>query len=142
MEIFFTPRIATAIAVYITVVGIVYNTLLRRIWNPQGWDKVADELLHLVIPLLFIIYWLLAVPKGELRWRNTFALLVYPLAYFIWVLIFGALRGWYPYPFIDVNQLGYSATLLHSGILTIGFLLLSQLFVAAAALTRKRRREI
>jgi len=49
----------TAVAVYITVVGLVYNSILRFLWNPQGLQWIVDELLHSVIPLLFIAFWLL-----------------------------------------------------------------------------------
>ena len=56
-KFFSRPTILTAIVVYITVVGIVYNTVLRFLWNPQGLQLIVDELLHSVIPLLFIILW-------------------------------------------------------------------------------------
>ena len=127
---FSRSNVVTAITVYIVVVGIIYNIILRNLWKPQGWDRVADELLHLVIPVLFLLYWLIFMPKSELKWKNTFPWLIYPLVYFVWVLIFGALSGFYPYPFINVKELGYKMALLNSGILTVGFLLLSLLFVA------------
>ena len=127
---FSRPNVVPAITVYIAVVGITYNTILRHLWNPHGWEMVGDELTHLVIPVLFLLYWLVFSPKGELKWKDTFPWLIYPLIYFVWVIIFGALSGFYPYYFIDVNELGYSKALLHSGMLTIGFLLLSLLFVA------------
>ena len=127
---FSRPNVVPAITVYIAVVGITYNTILRHLWNPHGWEMVGDELTHLVIPVLFLLYWLVFSPKGELKWKDTFPWLIYPLIYFVWVIIFGALSGFYPYYFIDVNKLGYSKALLHSGMLTIGFLLLSLLFVA------------
>ena len=126
---FSRPSVATAITIYILVVGITYNLILRQIWNPQGWDKVADELLHLAIPILFLVYWLIFVPKGTLKSGNVFPWLIYPLVYFIWTMIFGTLSGFYPYFFIDVNELGFGKVLLNSGVLTIGFLLLSLLFV-------------
>ena len=126
---FSRSSVATAITIYILVVGITYNLILRQIWNPQGWDKVADELLHLAIPILFLVYWLIFVPKGTLKLGNVFPWLIYPLFYFIWTMIFGTLSGFYPYFFIDVNELGFGKVLLNSGVLTIGFLLLSLLFV-------------
>ena len=126
---FSRPSVATAITIYILVVGITYNLILRQIWNPQGWDKVADELLHLAIPILFLVYWLIFVPKGTLKSGNVFPWLIYPLVYFIWTMIFGTLSGFYPYFFIDVNELGFGKVLLNSGVLTSGFLLLSLLFV-------------
>jgi magnesium-transporting ATPase (P-type) len=33
----------TAIAVYITIVGIVYNLILRHIWNPTGLQSIVDH---------------------------------------------------------------------------------------------------
>ena len=126
---FSRPSVATAITIYILVVGITYNLILRQIWNPQGWDKVADELLHLAIPILFLVYWLIFVPKGTLKSGTVFPWLIYPLVYFIWTMIFGTLSGFYPYFFIDVNELGFGKVLLNSGVLTSGFLLLSLLFV-------------
>jgi len=128
-KFFSRPGVATAITVYILIVGIVYNTVLRYLWHPAGLQLIADELLHSVIPLMFLLYWLFFVVKGKLNW-NTFPWLLYPLFYFIWILIFGAITSFYPYPFIDVTKLGYNKVILHSGILTIAFLILSLLFVA------------
>ena len=61
---FSQPHIATAIALYITIVGIVYNVILRFLWQPQGLQWIVDELLHTVIPLFFIFYWLIFARKG------------------------------------------------------------------------------
>ncbi|MGI8583381.1 MAG: Pr6Pr family membrane protein [Chitinophagaceae bacterium] len=129
--------VVTAITVYITVVGVVYNIILRYLWNPKGLEMIVDELLHLVIPILFLLYWLLFTVKGKLKW-NIFSWLIYPLAYFIWILIFGALTAFYPYPFINVTELGYNKVILHSCVLTAGFLLLSLLFVAIDKLMKSR----
>lgn len=46
----------SAITVYITIVGLVYQFLLRQTWNPAGMQKVADETLHSLNPLLVIIF--------------------------------------------------------------------------------------
>ena len=124
----------TAIAVYITTVGVVYNVILRFIWNPQGLQMAVDELLHLLTPVLFILYWMIYTPKAGLQWKNVFPWLLYPFVYFGFILIRGALSGYYPYPFINVKTLGYYKVLLNTGGLTIGFLLLSLLLVAIAKL--------
>ena len=66
--IFFSrPSVLTATTIYIFVVGLLYNLILRKIWSPVGLQQLADELLHVVIPLLFILYWYLFAPKGELE---------------------------------------------------------------------------
>ena len=127
-----------AIAVNILVVGIVYNTVLRSIWNPQGIQRIVDELLHLIIPVLFVVYWLLFAGKNELQWNNIFWWLLYPLFYFIAILIRGAYAAYYPYPFIDVTTLGYKNALLNSAILTVAFSLLALLFVGIGKITNKK----
>ncbi len=127
---FTNQKAATAIAVYITIVGIVYNLVLRHLWDPQGWQLVADELLHTIIPLFFLLYWFLFVQRRNLKWKDAFLWLLYPFVYLVFVLSRGALTGLYPYPFIDVIALGYNQVILNCGILFLVFLLFSLLFIA------------
>jgi hypothetical protein len=134
---FSRPDTLTAIAVYITVVGIVYNTVFRFLWNPQGLQLIVDELLHSVIPLLFIILWFLLTRKAVLKWKNIFPWLLYPFAYIISILIRGAFSGFYPYPFINVTELGYSKVLVNCLGLVLVFLFLSLLFVVIGKLKSK-----
>ena len=67
---FLAPRISSAIAASIVVVSLAYNLLLRHLWSPQGFQFIADELLHDVMPLLFVVYWWRCVPKGPLRLKH------------------------------------------------------------------------
>lgn len=127
---FSRPQTLTAIAVYITVVGIVYNTILRFIWAPQGLQQVVDELLHFVIPLFFVLYWVLFATKTGLKWKNVLTWIIYPLVYAVFVLFRGTSSGWYPYPFLDANALGYNKVLINVIGLFVAFLLISLLFVA------------
>jgi hypothetical protein len=127
---FSRPGVLTAVTAYITFVCIAYNLLLRHVWNPEGFQLIVDELLHVLIPLLSVLYWLIFVPKAGLQWKSTLSWLVYPVVYFLAVLIRGALSGFYPYPFFDVSKLGYFKVLLYDGGLILAFLLLSLLFVA------------
>jgi hypothetical protein len=120
----------TAIAMYIFVVGVTYNTLLYNLWKPEGLQLVVDNLLHRIVPVLYLIYWLVFVTKGKIKNNNTYKWLIYPAIYFVWVLIFGAMTKFYPYPFIDVNVLGYPKMFMNAGILLIVFLMLG--FIAIA----------
>ncbi|MDD3005878.1 Pr6Pr family membrane protein [Flavobacterium sp.] len=103
----------TAITTFILVVGIVYQILLRPIWNPQGLQKIVDELLHTIIPLLVLIYWILYVKKNELQLKSIVKWLLYPLLYFIYILIRGHFSKFYPYPFSNVSELGYSQVIIN-----------------------------
>jgi hypothetical protein len=122
----------TAATVYITTTGIVYNTILRFLWQPEGLQFVVDEALHSSQPLIFVLFWLLFVPKRTLKWRNVYTWMLYPLIYIIYLVIFGALTGFYPYPFADVNQLGYSKVLLNGSMILIAIAFLSLLFIGIA----------
>jgi hypothetical protein len=84
----------------IVTVGFVYSLLLRSTWNPQGWQKVADAVLHDATPLLFLGLWVLA-PHGELKWSDLKWALAFPAAYLAYTLIRGAFDGWYPYYFLN-----------------------------------------
>jgi hypothetical protein len=136
---FFTrPKNLTAIAVYITIVGLIYNIILRFLWAPQGLAKLADELLHSVIPVLYIIFWLVFVPKQQINWRNILPWMGYPLIYLTYTLLRGPLAQWYPYPFVDVIKLGYNKVLLNSAMVCGVFLIFAVLFLSIAKMMSKR----
>jgi hypothetical protein len=129
---------ATAIAVYITVVGLIYNTLLRHLWAPAGWQLAVDELLHLVIPVLYILYWIFFIPRVDLKWKSVLSWLIYPLLYLIYILIYGAYTHWYPYPFVDADMLGYAKTFINVSMLFVLFVFMSLLFITADRMLRKK----
>jgi hypothetical protein len=58
------PGVVTAVTGYMVLVGVTYSLLLRRLWAPTGWQKVADIALHDALPLLVLAYWWVAVPKA------------------------------------------------------------------------------
>ena len=135
---FFTKAAASsAIAVYILIVGAVYFLTLRKLWDPQGWQFIADVLLHYAIPLMYGIYWLVFVPKGQLRWSYSIRWLIYPFLYFVYILIRGALSGQYPYHFIDVNLLGYGGALLNAVYVLLAFIGLGLLIIGIDKLLDK-----
>jgi len=127
----------TATTSYILVVGIIYNVLLRIIWKPEGVQLIVNELLHAVIPILFLIYWLTFVRKDELKWNSVWPWLLYPIIYTIYVFIFGAITGFYPYHFIDLGQLGLNTTIINACGITLFFIVISLLLVGISKLYKK-----
>ncbi|MHC8368392.1 Pr6Pr family membrane protein [Pseudomonas sp. ZT5P21] len=126
---FLQPWVSSGIAVSIAVVGLAYNVLLRHLWHPQGWQWLADELMHDVMPLLFLVWWWLCVPKGTLRLRHIALWVIYPLVYFAYALLRGHLLAVYPYPFIDVGKLGYPQVFVNAGGLLVGFVVIALLVI-------------
>jgi hypothetical protein len=131
------PSVQAGTAVYIAIVGVVYQLLLRRLWNPQGAQWLADVLLHSIIPVGYVLYWLLLAPRTGLRWKDAFAWLRYPAVYLVYILARGAATGLYPYPFIDVKVLGYGGVLLWASLFLLVFLGTG---FAAVAVGRQTRR--
>ena len=124
-QFFLQPWVSSAIAVSMLVVGLAYSLLLRHLWHPQGWQWLADELLHDVMPLLFVLYWLGCVPKGSLRLAHIGLWVIYPLLYFAYLLLRGDLLGLYPYPFIDVDKLGYPQVFINALGILLGFVVVA-----------------
>ena len=135
-KFFSKPTTITALTVYITIVGVVYNIILRSTWNPQGLEMVADELLHSVIPVLFILFWLIFIPIEGLKWKNAFSWLIYPIIYMAYAIMHGVITKFYPYPFVDVNNLGYNKALLNAGAVLLVFFLLSLTLIATGKLIK------
>ena len=118
---FLQPWVSSGVTVSIVVVGLAYSLLLRHLWHPEGWQFIADELLHDVMPLAFLGYWWFCVPKGTLRLWHLPVWLIYPLVYFAYALLRGNLLGAYAYPFIDVAVLGYPQVFINAGGILAGF---------------------
>jgi hypothetical protein len=115
------PGTLAAAAVYIVVVGLIYALLLRSLWAPSGLQKLADAILHTLLPVLFVLWWLRYAPKQGLRWSEPVRWLGYPLAYFAFSLILGALTGRYLYPFADLGNLGAVRVLRNAALLLLLF---------------------
>lgn len=126
---FLQPWVTSGITVSIIVVGVAYNLLLRQLWQPQGLQWLANELLHGVMPVLFTLYWWFCVPKGSLRVGHIGVWVLYPVLYFAYTLLRGHLLGVYPYPFIDVEKLGYAQAFINACGVLAGFVLVALIIV-------------
>ncbi len=116
----------------IVVVGLGYHLLLRQIWDPQGWQWVADNLLHYAVPIAALAHWLWFPPQVRLPKRAPLLWALYPLAYLAYALVRGEWNGAYPYPFIDVPALGYPRVLANAAGLMLVFLAVGALLRLAA----------
>ena len=124
----------TGIAVYIGIIGFIYELLLRDRWDLDGLMKLADILLHTINPLLFLMFWIVFVPKQHLPWRQAIYWLLYPLIYLIYILIRGAIFDVYPYHFINVTTLGYNKVIINCLWILLAFLSFSGIFLSISRL--------
>jgi hypothetical protein len=131
------PGTLTAVTVYITIVGLVYQILLRHVWSPAGTQMIVDELLHSIIPVLVVFFWLFYEDKSQVKYNQISRWLIYPLIYLIYILIRGYFSNFYPYPFVDVAQLGLRAVLINSVGLIALFIGVSALFIKIGKLIKR-----
>lgn len=141
-KFFATPFIMSAITVYIFMVGVGYNVLLRQLWNPQGWHRVSDEILHVVDPLLYVLYWYFFVPKKSLQSKYALQWVALPAVYSVYMLIRGAIDGFYPYSFLDPAKLGYSRMLLNIFGVGIAFVVTGLLFIKFGQWQEKKKNKL
>lgn len=118
------PAVVGGITCSLLLVGLAYSLLLRNLWQPHGWQWLANELLHDVMPLLCLAFWWWRVPRGHLRGWHLPLWALYPAVYFAFILVRGAVIGTWPYPFVDVSALGYPQVLLNALMILAGFLLI------------------
>lgn len=123
------PTVVTAVVVYIVFVGIAYNALLRYLWTPSGYRALVNESLHTVVPALAALYWFFFVPRFRLSLRRCVLWLVYPLSYLAITLWRGSLSDFYPYPFINVAELGYERVFVNATMLVAAFIVLMGVFL-------------
>ena len=109
---------------YMAVTFVVYNLLLRGIALPQGqtlgW---ANEVLHVVAPLLLVLDWFFAPARPRLEWKDLRVIVAFPIIWVIYTLIRGPLaydevnrvHNWYPYPFLNptLSAEGYWSVLFY-----------------------------
>jgi hypothetical protein len=136
-KFFLRSSIQSATAVYIAIVGVTYSLLLRQLWNPQGAQKIADVLLHDVVPVLYVAFWIFLVPKFTLRWSDAVRWLAFPVVYMVYTLARGFVSHWYPYYFIDVGTIGLWRALIHASELLLAFLGLGLLLIAIGRWTAR-----
>jgi len=124
----------------VLLLGVVYNVLLRggpssaALGDSAGlalMDSYAIEVLHVVLPLYFLVDLLFATRRRGLRWSNLAALAAYPLAWLAHTMVrgelvvdpSGATAWWYPYPFLDPHGAGgWGSALMYIAAIFVAFL--------------------
>lgn len=131
------PAVRSALLLYAVMTSIIYAIVLQTAWRPTGWQARGDQILHYAVPLLYAIDWLFWVRRGELLWRHALWWLLFPAAYAVYTLIHGYFSGFYPYPFVDIPEIGFDETVVNMAWMTAGFLALGTMVVVIDRLARK-----
>lgn len=117
-----------ATTVYMVLTAIIFAALLRgtSVQNDFSVDW-ADNVMHVVFPVIVALDWLLVPPHRSISWKQAAWWLAFPLLWLAYTLGRGTLTNWYPYPFLVPSTGGYIRVagyclLVAAAILTIGTL--------------------
>jgi hypothetical protein len=98
---------------------------------------VADNLIHTVVPIMAVVVWLAFGPKGRTSPTIVRLSVLFPVAWLIFTLVRGAFVHFYPYPFVDVGNLGYVKVIVNCVWVAVLYLGVA---AGAAALDRRLSR--
>lgn len=121
-------RFAAVLGMTTTI--IVYAVALAPILDLHGIAKVTDTMFHYIGPVLTLGGWLLFDSHGHLSRRLIGVVICWPLAYFVYTQLLGAISGWYPYPFLDADEHGTGGVLLNAALVTVLVAGLALVFLA------------
>ncbi|SMG28586.1 Pr6Pr family membrane protein [Agreia pratensis] len=133
-ELFTTVRMATL--TYAIITAGVYNLLLRNVpYNGFQGLSWPNEVIHVWIPILIVLDWLISPGRPALSWRTLRIVMIYPVAWLAYSLLRGAVsNGIYPYPFLDPATAGWGSAIAY--IVALSIVLLG---LAALAIVYSRR---
>ncbi|MBS7670183.1 Pr6Pr family membrane protein [Croceicoccus gelatinilyticus] len=129
-------RLMLALVTAIAMVGIVFHAVLADLQTFSGLDAVTNQGFHTVIPALTVLWWVVFGGTPGILWRDLAWVLPWPVVYTAYALVRGAVTGAYPYPFLDVAQIGGLMLGVNVLALTAIFLVVGAIFVGIAKARR------
>ena len=135
---FMRPAVRAALASYIFMVSVVYHMVIAPYWDPQGFTWLTAAGLNTVMPILYIVDWLFFAEKRPTFYQHLPYWLIYPAVYGATTIIIGLLTTVYPYPFLNVTELGIGNVLLNMLGLVAVFAVVGPIFIAVAHLISDR----
>ncbi len=122
----------------ITITGVVHWFFLRPLLHLEGWSWVADKLLHVAVPLLAVVGWLVFGPRLRTSWSLLLPALGWPVLWLAYTLVAGAVTDWYPYPFLDVTTKGYATVLTTCAGIAVALVVVLAALIALDPRLRRR----
>lgn len=97
-----------SVSTYAIVVAVVYNALLRGTevlpTDPDYgyvWPVLPNEILHVWAPLFIVLDFALTKTKTQLKFKQIFWVLLFPLAWLVFTIIRGLATDWWAYWFLN-----------------------------------------
>lgn len=115
-----------AATLYMVITGVVYILLLSNadVQTPIPW---VNAVLHYIFPLIILADWIANPPKNQIAFKRCLVWLVFPISYAVYSLVRGHFTNWYPYPFLNVDQLGYLQVITNTLFVALGGVVLASI---------------
>ena len=116
---------------------LVFNFLLagQPDRDPQDNWRVRSICFHVILPIMYVLDWLLFYEHKKVRWFYPLASVIFPVLYVVFVFIRAAIVNFnpevpylYPYFFLNLDKLGVAGVAKWVAILFAGFIALGYIF--------------
>ncbi|GAA1536146.1 Pr6Pr family membrane protein [Kribbella lupini] len=87
--------------------------------NLSRWALVATIGFHYVSPWATLIAWLVFGPRPRMTWATVAAAFVWPITWLVYIFVQGSFTDWYPYPFLDVTDLGLGVAVRNAAFVVV-----------------------
>lgn len=103
----------------ILITGLVFAFVLAPRLHLTGGALVATIGFHYVSPVMALLGWLLFGPRPRIGRGTVVAAFVWPVLWLVYTFTQGAFTDWYPYPFLDVTDIGLGAAVRNALIVVV-----------------------
>ncbi|AZG46473.1 hypothetical protein D7316_03074 [Gordonia insulae] len=117
----------------ITITGIVFEVVLSTQVHLTGAAQIANLGFHYFSPWAFVLAWLVFGPRPTFTFSTVPGAFVLPVIWLVYIFVQGAFTDWYPYPFLDVTDVGYGRALLNALLVVVLGLVLAVAYVVLDA---------
>ncbi|MFK7911748.1 MAG: Pr6Pr family membrane protein [Akkermansiaceae bacterium] len=128
------------VVVAIAGVGILYHLLLAHLWSPEGLVWLTDQGVHTVVPVLTIVWWAIFAEKTNLTFKHSIFAIIWPFIYTLYALTRAQFSGFYPYPFLNWDELGSTKLTINISVICVGFFVLGVVFIGIARIISARHK--
>ena len=127
---------------------LVFNFLLagQLDRDPQANWRIASISFHVILPIMYVLDWILFYEHKKVRWFLPLASVVFPVLYVAFVYIRAAIVNFnpevpylYPYFFLNLETLGVAGVAKWVLILFAGFIALGYIFYGIDKLIKSKK---
>ena len=147
----FAPALKFVFLIMISVTFILYNVLLADYPSILAYfSSLKNGLNHCILPILFVLDWVLFYERGKSRWTWPLLSILPPFCYVVYILDRAKILQItcrlapvvYPYYFLNLNSLGWSGFLRWMAILLAAFLVLGFVLCAMDRCLGKKQKTV